>query len=110
VFYSDQVPDNRQVDSALASTLGPTARIGFVPSSADPQSDWFHKRCAYYRDSGLNLACAYDPVHGDLPSLERLLRCDAIHLSGGDTAQFLRLLIAADMLNPLREFAQRGGY
>jgi len=41
--------------------------------------------------------------------LESLLRCDAIHLSGGNTNYFLQWLRKREMLEPIRQYVKRGG-
>ncbi len=109
VFYSDQIiPENRKVDDCLLSLLPLGARIGYVPSGSDPNRSFFEDRQAYYAHLGLSLSVYCDPREHSGESLESLLDCDAIHLSGGDTRHFLEGLIRADMLDLLRQWAQSG--
>jgi dipeptidase E len=109
-FYSDQIiPENRRVDAVLVSILPSKARLGFVPSGGDPTRKWFEDRRAYYAESGLQLSHFHDPAIDDQGSLAALLSCDAIHLSGGNTREFLSRLSRADMIRPLRQYARQGG-
>jgi dipeptidase E len=110
VFYSDQIiPENRKVDAALRAMLPANATLGFVPSGDDTDRKWFEARRRYYADSGLRLVHAHDPISRDRRTLAALLSCDAIHLSGGNTAEFLRRLVQAQLVEPLRNYARDGG-
>lgn len=112
VFYSDQiVPDNRQVDQALIRLFSTTSpQIGYIPSAGDPEQRWLRAAQAYYRQSDLDLSLsfpldnAYDPA-----LLPQLLACDAIHLSGGNTYQFLAALHKRALVEPLRSYTAAGG-
>ena len=112
VLYSDQIlPEADKVDRVLLALLGKSQpRIGYIPSSADPQRRYYEARRAYYARLGITLATyfeldeAYDPAR-----LEALLACDAIHLSGGNTYYFLHWLRRRDMLSPLRCYVAEGG-
>jgi dipeptidase E len=109
-FYSDQiVPQNRDMDALIAALLPHQARIGFVPSGGDPEGKWFEDRRGYYARVGLRLAHSHDPIDADWNGLSELLACDAIHLSGGNTREFLARLESGGMIGPLRDYARRGG-
>jgi dipeptidase E len=112
VLYSDQIlPETEKVDHELAALLGKSnPRIGYIPSSADPQRKYYEERRVYYARLGMTLSSyfeldeAYDPNR-----LEALLACDAIHLTGGNTYYFLHWLRKRGMLAPLRQYVARGG-
>ena len=88
----------------------PRPRIAWIPSDFRSGSRWFHAKVAYYARYDTDLE---EPVRFDAPftpaDLERLWTFDAIHLSGGNTAEFLGLLRQHHMLEPLRRFARHGG-
>jgi dipeptidase E len=109
-FYSDQiVPQNRNMDALVVAMLPKQARIGFVPSGGDPEGKWFEDRRRYYAEVSLRLTHSHDPIDADGTSLSVLLACDAIHLSGGNTREFLARLESGGMIEPLRDYARRGG-
>ncbi len=109
-LYSDQIiPANRAVDAVLCGMLPTHARIGYVPSAIDPERRYFRSREAYYQGLGLRLEVFHDPELGEEDSLGELFSCDAVHLSGGDTAHFLGRLHRAGMLAALRTYAADGG-
>jgi len=109
-LYSDQIiPQNREVDRKLLRLLPLGSTIGFVPSAGDPNGVWAASRRDYYGAIGLNLVCSHDPAVDTEPSLQRLLSCDAIHLSGGNTRVFRQRLDASGMMSALGEFSARGG-
>jgi len=110
VLYGDQIiPENRRIDERLIRMLGADRRIGYIPSSRDPSRRFFDSRRSYYAASGLDLAVYFDPEDSSGSDLQALLDCDAIHLSGGDTALFRNRLFAADMIKPLQDYATAGG-
>ena len=110
VLYSDQIiPENRAVDALLLGLLATGSTIGFVPSAGDPDGRWAESRRDYYEAVGFTVVCSHDPAKDNNQSLERLLSCDAIHLSGGDTRVFQQRLSASGMVSHLREYASRGG-
>jgi dipeptidase E len=108
--YSDQiVPQNRNIDALVVAMLSKQARIGLVPSGGDPEGKWFEDRRGYYAGVGLQLTHSHDPIGADENSLSALLACDAIHLSGGNTREFLARLESGGMIEPLRDYVRRGG-
>jgi dipeptidase E len=112
VLYSDQIiPANARIDRLLLEMLeGRGNRIGYVPSGPDPDGRFFAGRQAYYARHGLRLPIAYDlDQDHSRAELEDLLACDAIHLSGGNTAAFLARMKGSGMLETLRGWARAGG-
>ena len=109
VLYSDQViAANEKVDQHLLSLLGPSRRrIGYVASGPDPERRFFSDKRSYYARCGLELSLFHDlDIAGDP---RELFACDAIHLSGGNTAAFLARLRHSSLLGPLKNWAARGG-
>jgi dipeptidase E len=112
VLYSDQIiPANAKVDVRLCQMMKHRGnRIGYIPSGPDPSLRFFSERKSYYARHNLELAILYDLDHNhDRAELENLLACDAIHLSGGNTAAFLARLNRSGMLDVLRNWANNGG-
>lgn len=113
-LYSDQiVPENNRIDRRLLDMLtrqGRGRRFGYVPSGPDATRSFFHDRQAYYRQHGIDLDLFFDldEVH-DARGLGDLLRCDAIHLSGGHTRGFLGRIRQSGLFDVLREWALGGG-
>lgn len=112
VLYSDQIiPENRCVDVHLLQlfeTERPT--IGYIPSSSDPNRVWFHSRKAYYQKYHLDLSLFFAlDEEFDQEKLPHLLACDAIHLSGGNTYQFLAHLRRRSLIQPLHQYVDNGG-
>lgn len=113
-LYSDQIiPENDRLDRRLLDMLerqGRGRRFGYVASGPDPERRFFDDRQAYYRRHGIELDLFFDL---DMPHDERdlgdLLRCDAIHLSGGHTAGFLGRMRQSGFLDVVREWALGGG-
>ena len=112
VFYSDQiVPANEKVDVRLVAMMKERGRrIGYVASGPEPDRRFFLERKAYYARYGLVLDAFHDLDDSDgHAGLDALLACDAIHLSGGNTAAFLARLRRSDMMESLRGWANDGG-
>ncbi|WP_353646845.1 Type 1 glutamine amidotransferase-like domain-containing protein [Mesorhizobium sp. WSM2239] len=113
VLYSDQViPSNEKVDVRLMEMMkGRGPRIAYMPSSPDhPDFRFYIERQTYYARRGLTLDVFYDldREHSDAET-DALLACDAIHLSGGNTAAFLTRLRRSGMQKTLRDWANKGG-
>jgi dipeptidase E len=112
VLYSDQViPANEKVDARLVALMkGRGSRIGYVPSGPDPDFRFFMEKQAYYARRGFTLDAFYDLDRGHSDAeTAALLACDAIHLSGGNTANFLARLRRTGMLEKLRDWGNGGG-
>jgi len=113
-LYSDQViPENFAIDLRLLELVKATragVRIGYVPSGPEPEQRFFRERKSYYAQCGFDLSLFYDlnEPHSSR-DLAELFGCDAIHLSGGHTGNFLQQLKISGMFNPLRNWALRGG-
>ncbi len=112
VLYSDQViPANDKVDVRLVELMkGRGPRIGYVPSGPDPNFRFYTEKQTYYARRGFTLDVFYDlDQEHSVTEIDALLACDAIHLSGGDTAAFLIRLKRTGMLRKLRGWALKGG-
>ena len=109
-MYGDQViAQNRKVDLRLLDLVAGRKRIGYVSSGPEPDRRYYSERRAYYAGLDLDLSVFFDVGAVDAEGLADLLDCDAIHLSGGDTRAFLRLLKAHDLMATLSDWALKGG-
>ena len=112
VLHSDQVlPASKEVDERMLALIGrDRPKIGYLPSSSDPDRRWFQACQDYYSqyqialDLYFGLDQAYDPS-----KLDSLMACDAIHLSGGNTYLFRHRLSERNMFESLLSFAAKGG-
>lgn len=109
-LYSDQIEGvTDPIDLRLFAMLPPEPTIGYLPSSLDPQRAWFHAREAYYARFGARLTFYGVEEDFDPGRLEALFASDAIHLTGGNTFQFLYWLRKRELLGRLRSYAEGGG-
>ena len=109
-LYSDQRPPlTDAIDDAVRSWLPPGGAVGYLPSAPDPERAWFEPRRAYYGRLGLPLRFFGVEDEFDPARTPELLACDAIHLTGGNTFQFLYWLRERGLMDHLRRYAQEGG-
>jgi dipeptidase E len=112
VLYSDQIPSLRNTaDKAVKSLFNKSnPRIGFIPSSSDPERKYYNDRKAFYDQLGMDLSVYFElDIEWKPEQLGRLLECDAIHLSGGNTYYFLYWLRRRNMMDTLVQYVARGG-
>jgi dipeptidase E len=112
VLYSVQeTPEDHKVNLELMRLIAkPNPKIAYIPSDFVNNSAWFHSKKKYYAQYGaiLEEPVRFSPVLLE-SELQNLFSFDGIHLSGGDTPQFLTLLREHDLLERLRDFVARGG-
>jgi len=111
-FYSDQqIGQSPVMDERLLNLIGkqrPT--IGYIPSSTDPDKIWYGQRQNYYKSMNADLSVYFELEAAYTPdNIKDLFACDAIHLSGGRTYNFLYLLRKRNLFSPLREYVANGG-
>jgi len=110
-MYSDQTtPLTDPIDERLFGMLpSRDLNIAYLPSSPDPNRTWFRSQQDYYARFGVKLKffgleSEYDPRR-----TSELLECDAIHMTGGNTFQFLYWLRARGLLSELQRYVSNGG-
>jgi len=112
VLYSDQIPPlSDEIDAELKKLFDNTSpRIGFIPTSSDPERRYFQECKAFYYRLGMDLTVCFELDKEWRPELlESLLDCDAIHLSGGNTYYFLHWLRRRNMMDTLIRYVDRSG-
>jgi dipeptidase E len=111
VLYSSQeTPEDVKVDGELVRLLGAGAkRIAWLGSDFQPGGGWFEAKQRYYRKLGFELENLVAQVTGK-PDWDKLLApFDALHLSGGSTPKFLRLIREHHFAEPLKRFLGNSG-
>lgn len=111
-FYSDQeATSNREMDERLRELIGlPRPRIGYVASEPDPPRHYYRRTQEHYARLGAIMDCYFDADYvSDVALTERLLGCDAIHLSGGNTFTFIAWLKGCNLARQLIDYSLRGG-
>lgn len=112
VFYSQQTfPQTSAVDEQLLSLFAkPKPRIGYIPSSHNPKPKYYQECQAYYRRYGIAVPVCFELGSGYSPEKTKdLFSCEAIHLSGGNTFQFLHWLRTRSLLTLLQDYVASGG-
>ncbi|OWV85185.1 peptidase E [Rhizobium sp. N122] len=111
-LYSDQlIAENAPMDRRLAALiLSRGSSIGYIASAPEPQREFFDEKRQYYLRYGLSLDLFVDldALSSD-EEIGRLFACNAIHLTGGHTGDFLRRLRQSGMLERLRAWALDDG-
>ena len=111
-LYSDQfIAENAPMDRRLAALiLSRGNHIGYIASAPEPQREFFDEKRQYYLNYGPSLDpfVDLDALAGD-DEIGRLFSCNAIHLTGGHTGDFLRRLRQSGMLERLRAWALEDG-
>lgn len=114
ILYSDQIfPDCSAIDRRLVELLkaqGTGNRLAYVASGPEPDRYFFTNAQSYYDRSDLDLPLFFDldEPHAE-EEIAALFACDAIHLAGGHTGEFLERLKRGGMLERLRNWALAGG-
>ncbi|MCP1183001.1 Type 1 glutamine amidotransferase-like domain-containing protein [Paenibacillus sp. 1781tsa1] len=84
--------------------------IGYIPSCSDPQRRYFEHTRRYYNQIGIDNIQYYDlDLEYEESAFGSIFECDAIHLSGGNTFNFLSLLQKRNVLGLLRSYVKSGG-
>ena len=111
-LYSDQeISANAEMDARVLRLIGqPQPRIGYIAATRDPERIYFRRKADYYARIGANLTVCVDSGSGTSEAeWSRLLSCDAIHLSGGNTFSFLSRLQRRSVLPLLARYVSEGG-
>jgi dipeptidase E len=108
---SHEHPGDLELNRLLFRALGFTApKVGYIPSDDHADQSWFLENRELYAQLGVSLA-AVVPLNETVSenAWSELLSCDAIHLSGGDTFDFLARARKYNLESRLRTFLAAGG-
>jgi dipeptidase E len=110
-LHSNQTVFNNAVDKRIFELLNPKdIKIGYIPAGEDFDNRHYDKKCNWYRQYGVNnfmkfeLGSSYDES-----KLQELYDCDLIHLSGGNTFQFLENINKRKFKDFLLKYLKKGG-
>lgn len=111
-FYSDQqIEQSSAMDEPLLNLIDKQhPLIGYIPSSTDPERIWFKQQQAYYKSLNAKLSVYFElETEYEPKKTKELFACDAIHLSGGSTYNFLYWLRKRGLVSLLRDYVANGG-
>ncbi len=110
--HSDQgTADSGGLDDHLFARVrsGPV-RVGYIASCPDPTREYFNERRDYYRRWNADLVHYIELEDGfDKKALKKVLECEIVHLSGGNTARFMHWAVRRDLGHHLSRFLHTGG-
>jgi dipeptidase E len=112
VFYSDQVVGRSdEIDKELLNLLDKkNPKIAYIPSCSDTTRKYYKQKVEYYGRLGITDLFYFDlDKEFDESKIPELLQCDAIHLSGGDTAYFLSNIKKRGFDAIIKAYADNGG-
>jgi dipeptidase E len=112
IFYSDQViGKSDKLDEELLSLINKEApKLAYIPPCSDLSRKYYNEKIIYYRRLGINDLLYFDiDKEFDESRIEELFQCDAIHLSGGDTAYFLSNIKKRKLEGLLKDYVNNGG-
>jgi len=112
MFYSDQIigkSDNP--DEELLNLLNKkNPRLAYIPSCADLSRKYYNQKVEYYKRLGIDNLLYFDIDEDfDENKIKELLQCDAIHLSGGNTAYFLSNIMRRNFHTLLKDYVAKDG-
>ena len=97
-------------EAAITEVLGEGASLGYLASGHEPELSYYGVTQKQYAELGMSLRHYLDLEQGyTLAGLDTLLSCQAIHLAGGDTFQFLAQLQARGLMESFKTYLNRGG-
>jgi dipeptidase E len=98
---------NQRILSLFDSEQPP---IGYIPSCSDPERRYVELTRRYYNRLGIDTMHYYDlDMEYEESTFGSIFKCDAIHLSGGNTFYFLSILQKRNVLDLLRSYVKSGG-
>lgn len=112
VFYSDQIIGKTdKLDRELLRLIGKSnPKLAYIPSCSDINRKYYNEKVEYYRRLGIDNLMYFDiDKEFDESKIHELLQCDAMHLSGGDTAYFLSNIKKRNFDNVLKVYVDNGG-
>lgn len=110
VFYSEILAGNREMDQAVFDLIGKKfPKIGYIPSSSDIERKYYTEMKDYYQQYGISELFYFDlDQEFEKERIKELGKCDAIHLSGGNTYRFLYHIKRQKFDSFLKDYAKSG--
>jgi dipeptidase E len=112
VLHSDQVSGKTELDVASTKLFtSKNPKIAYIPSQSDDQEKtWFNKKVEWYKQFGITDLLYFDiDKDYDERNIDKLLSCDGVFLSGGNTFYFLNSLKNRNFIPILRDYVEKGG-
>ncbi len=112
ILFSDQIIEkNNKLNNELLNLLGKSnPSIGYIPSCSDLTRKYYNQKVEYYKTLGITNIQYFDlDKEYDETKIMNIFKCDAIHLSGGNTFYFLNLLKKRRLLELLKSYVNNGG-
>jgi dipeptidase E len=108
---SHEHPGDLELNRLLFRALGlNTPKVGYIPSDDHADQTWFLENRELYAKLGASLGPVVTLTETVSDNAwHELLSCDAIHLAGGDTFDFLARARKHNLEPRLRTFLARGG-
>jgi dipeptidase E len=109
IFLSNTRGNNNvEVWKEIKHLLGEEKRIAYIPTSKDTERKYFHEVEAFFNKIGMYQLEYFGLYEGEweesFPS--RIVECDAIYISGGNTYNLLHHIQLRGIANLIRAFAQ----
>lgn len=110
-LHSDQVTFNNPVDKKIFEILNPKQiKIGYIPSSSDKERKYYKSRKDWYRKYGVKDFLYFDlGEEYEESKLKELSNCELIHLSGGNTFNFLENIRKRNFKDFFIDYLDKGG-
>ncbi len=112
ILLSDQIMNKTEkIDNEIVKILNKSnPKIAYIPSVSDKSRKYYNLKKEYYNKLGINNIIYFDlDEEYDECNIEELFKCDAIHLSGGDTSNFQKNIKIRNIDKVLYEFLEKGG-
>lgn len=84
--------------------------VGLIEHTTDKEEKYYRKNVDFYNKLGINSFLRFDlDERYDKRLQEELFKCHIIQLPGGNTYHFLSMLKKRNLMDKLRDFAEKGG-
>ena len=110
MLFSNQNWDkfNKEIQKYLSHELQ-NKKIIYVPSRSDSQRKYYNETKAFYSNCGIKELLYFDIAEEFNPNCLENFKCyDAIHLSGGQTSYFYKMIKKREFDKTIREFILSG--
>lgn len=111
ILYSADGPKvNIKMDKKVRELLPKDSRITYIPSCSDPKRKYFNQFKSWFGQNGFKKIEYFDlDKEFDSAKVKSVLESDAVFLSGGNTFDFLHLILKRKFRPKLKNFVKKGG-